>query len=144
MQAIVKLQNIAHCASKRRLGRPLSRAIEITIRAIFHCSLPAEARIHRTVRFHHGGLAVIVNKASVIGERCEISPHAVLGGKAPLSGAPRLEANVIVHTGAKLIGPIVIGKGAIIGANAVVLSDVPAGATVVGIPAKAIKIRHVN
>ncbi|NEQ17888.1 MAG: serine acetyltransferase, partial [Moorea sp. SIO3E2] len=55
--------------------------------------------------------------------------------------APILGKSVNVGAGAKIFGKVTIGNGANIGANAVVLSDVPAGATVVGIPAKVIKVR---
>ena len=51
---------------------------------------------------------------------------------------PTIEADVSIGTGAKLIGPVRVGAGATIGANAVVVDDVPAGATVVGVPARAV------
>lgn len=47
-----------------------------------------------------------------------------MGGKAPLVGAPHIERNVTVHAGARLIGPITIGEGCVVGANAVVVKDV--------------------
>jgi len=53
--------------------------------------------------------------------------------------APTIGSHVLIGCGAKLIGPITIGDGARIGANAVVLNDVPAGATVVGIPASVVR-----
>jgi len=60
----------------------------------------------------------------------------VLGGDK--LGVPRLGNDVYVGCGAKILGPVTIGDGAMIGANAVVLKDVPAGATAVGIPARII------
>jgi serine O-acetyltransferase len=59
-----------------------------------------------------------------------------IGLRAGNFAGPVLQENVNVGTGAKLIGPVTVGAGATIGANAVVLSDVPAGATVVGAPAR--------
>lgn len=56
-----------------------------------------------------------------------------------MNRAPIIGCDVLVGCGAKLIGPITVGDGARIGANAVVLGDVPAGATVVGVPAKVVK-----
>ena len=79
-----------------------------------------------------------------MGERCSISHGVtigVLGGHRP--GVPRLGNDVYVGAGAKILGPVTIGDGAIIGANAVVLKDVPAGATAVGVPAR-IKRKRAN
>lgn len=56
-----------------------------------------------------------------------------------MNRAPTIGSHVLIGCGAKLIGPITIGDGARIGANAVVLNDVPAGATVVGIPASVVR-----
>ncbi|WP_410054782.1 serine O-acetyltransferase [Olsenella uli] len=56
-----------------------------------------------------------------------------------MNRAPTIGTHVLIGCGAKLIGPIIIGDGARIGANAVVLNDVPAGATVVGIPASVVR-----
>ena len=64
------------------------------------------------------------------------SPRGYWGGKKP--GAPIIEDDVTIGAGAKIIGGIRVGKGATIGANAVVLNDVPPESTVVGIPAKII------
>jgi serine O-acetyltransferase len=86
------------------------------------------------VFFHHSGIGVVINGASVIEAGCEIGVGVVLGGRAPLAGAPYLEKNVIVHAGAKLIGPIRVGRGSVIAANAVVLTDVPPGSLVAGVP----------
>lgn len=139
MQALVRLQNVAHRCYPRPITRPVARVIEIAIRLVFQCYLPAAARVHPTVHFHHNGLAVLVNRLAEIGPGCQIGPQVVLGGRSPVKGAPCLHENVIVHSGAKLIGPITIGAGAVIGANAVVLCDVPAGATAVGVPARIIE-----
>jgi serine O-acetyltransferase len=67
-----------------------------------------------------------------------------LGGTSWNKGKrhPTLGRNVVVGAGAKLLGPIVVGDGAKVGSNAVVVKDVPPGATAVGIPAKIIEDRH--
>ena len=85
--------------------------------------------------FHHSGLGVVINNASVIEEGCEIGVHVVLGGRAPTVGAPHLERDVIVHAGAKIIGPIRIGRGSVVAANAVVLEDMPPHSLIAGVPA---------
>lgn len=77
---------------------------------------------------------VVVHADAVIGDDCMIMQQVTIGQLAD-GGAPRLGNRVYVGAGAKVLGPIVIGDGARIGANSVVLIDVPAGATAVGVPA---------
>jgi serine O-acetyltransferase len=70
-------------------------------------------------------------------------PWVTIGLKAGDFRGPTIGKRVNVGTGAKIIGPVKIGKGAMIGANAVVLTDVPAGATAVGVPARIVTRRDV-
>jgi serine O-acetyltransferase len=78
---------------------------------------------------------VVIHPDAQIGPNCLIFQQVTLGTTQG-GGAPRLAGHVDVGAGAKLFGPITIGEHALVGANAVVLRDVPAGATVVGIPAR--------
>ncbi len=119
----------------RRGWRRGARLIEGLVRLGFGASVPGRATIAPSVFFHHSGLGVVINPLSVIEERCEIGVHVVLGGRAPDIGAPHVEPGCILHAGAKLIGPIRIGRGSVIAANAVVLNDVPPGSRVAGVPA---------
>lgn len=77
--------------------------------------------------------------AEKIGENCTIISSVTIGLRNTWA-FPRIGSNVFIGAGARILGDIEIGDGAIIGANAVVIEDVPAGATVVGIPARVIKI----
>lgn len=138
-QLLVRLQNMSHRMTAHAWARPVARLIEILIRIVWSAYLPAEARIDASVHLGHNGLGVVVNKDSEIGPNCFLGVHVVLGGKAPLPGAPRLERNVSVHAGAKLIGAIVIGEGSVIGANAVVTEDIPAYSLALGVPARIVK-----
>jgi serine O-acetyltransferase len=79
---------------------------------------------------------VVLDGLVEVGRGTVISPFVTIGLRAGDVHGPILEAQVSVGTGAKLIGPVRVGTGATIGANAVVVSDVPAGATVVGAPAR--------
>lgn len=79
---------------------------------------------------------VIIHSDSVIGEGCMIMQQVTIGQLAE-PGAPIIGRNVYIGAGAKVLGAIRIGDGAAIGANAVVLCDVPAGHTALGIPAVA-------
>lgn len=84
------------------------------------------------------GMGVVIGETAEIGDNVTLYHGVTLGGTGKDSGKrhPTIENDVIIGTGAKVLGPIVIGKGAKIGANAVVLQNVPAGATAVGVRAK--------
>lgn len=133
MQAIMRLVLMSQRFHRAKL-RPLSRMTDGLVRLGFAASIPGRAQIARDVFFHHSGLGVVINPLSVIEGGCEIGVQVVLGGKAPIRGAPHLEPGVIVHAGAKIIGPVRIGRGSVIAANSVVLEDIPPGSLVAGVP----------
>jgi serine O-acetyltransferase len=86
------------------------------------------------------GMGVVIGSTAVVGDDVTLYHGVTLGGTSLQRGVkrhPTLGSNVIVGAGAHILGPITVHDGARIGANAVVLHDVPAGATMVGIPAKA-------
>ena len=93
------------------------------------------ARIGRRFFIDHG-MGVVIGETTEIGDDCTRYHGVTLGGTSWQKGKrhPTLEDNVIVGAGAKILGPVRMGEGARIGSNAVVLKDVPAGATVVGVP----------
>ena len=134
MQFLVRVHRLSRWLLLHRLKAP-SRVIDGLIRVLCAARIPAEAGIDPTVHFSHNALAVVVTKGAVIGPRCLIGMHVLLGSRWPQEGGPLLEEDVIVHAGAKIIGPVRIGRGSVIGANAVVLSDVPPFSLAVGVPA---------
>lgn len=89
------------------------------------------------------GMGVIIGETAVVGDRITIYHGTTLGGTGNEKGVkrhPTVGNNVIIGSGAKVLGNINIGSNSKIGANAVVLDDVPEGTTVVGVPAKVVKI----
>lgn len=93
------------------------------------------ARIGRRFFIDHG-MGIVIGETSEIGDDVSIYHGVTLGGTTWQKGKrhPTLEDNVVVGAGAKILGPITIGAGARIGCNAVVVKDIPMGATVVGVP----------
>lgn len=93
------------------------------------------ATIGRRFFIDHG-MGIVIGETSEIGDDCSIYHSVTLGGTTWQKGKrhPTLENNVVVGAGAKILGPITVGAGARIGCNAVVVKDVPMGATVVGVP----------
>jgi len=79
---------------------------------------------------------IVLHPQARVGPNCLLMQQVTLGMGGPIPGAPTLAAGVDVGAGAKVLGGVQVGAGAKIGANAVVLTDVPAGYTAVGIPAR--------
>ena len=95
------------------------------------------ATIGRRFFIDHG-MGVVIGETSVIGDDCTLYHGVTLGGTSWNKGKrhPTLSDKVVIGAGAKVLGPITLGEGARIGSNAVVVKDVPKGATAVGIPAR--------
>ncbi|WP_299730994.1 serine O-acetyltransferase [uncultured Endozoicomonas sp.] len=111
------------------------------------------ATIGRRFFIDHG-MGVVVGETAVIQDDVTIYHGVTLGGTSPNKGKghpsnqgkrhPTLAKGVVVGAGAKVLGPFVVGEGARIGSNAVVVREVPAGATVVGIPGRIVKKPEVS
>jgi serine O-acetyltransferase len=117
----------------------LPRLIYYFMRFVFTASVPYTATIGRNSSFNNWGMGVVIHRRAVIGENCEIAHHVTIGGRGGFQEVPVVGDNVFIGAGAKILGPIRIGDGATIGANAVVLHDVPAHSVAAGIPARIIK-----
>ncbi|TAN52593.1 MAG: serine O-acetyltransferase [Methylococcaceae bacterium] len=97
------------------------------------------AQIGRRFFIDHG-MGVVIGETAVIGDDCTLYHGVTLGGTSWRKGKrhPTVGNGVVIGAGAKVLGPISVGDGARIGSNSVVIKDVPAGATMVGIPAHAV------
>lgn len=127
---------IAHGLWRRGLVF-LPRLLSHTARLLTGIEIHPGARLGRRLFIDHGA-GVVVGETTEVGNDCVIYQGVTLGGVSLEKGKrhPTIEDHVVVGAGAKLLGPIVIGRGARVGANSVVVRDVPAGTTVVGIPAR--------
>jgi serine O-acetyltransferase len=117
----------------------LARFVNHVARLLTAVDIHPGAKIGQNFFIDHG--FVVIGETAEIGDNVTIYQGATLGGMNPTDGVggkrhPTIENDVIISLGAAVLGPITVGKGARIGANSVVLKDVAAGATMVGIPAR--------
>ena len=147
----VLLHRIAHffCVAKFDL---IARVISQFSRFLTGIEIHPKAKIGKNLFIDHG-MGVVIGETSEIKDDVTIYHMVTLGGIAPsinsndqrdLKRHPTLEDNVVVGSGAQVLGPVVVGKNAKIGANAVVTKDVPENAVMIGIPAKNINTKSVS
>ena len=119
----------------------LPRAIAYAARAVTGVEIHPAAVVGKSFFIDHGA-GVVVGETAVIGDSVTLYQGVTLGGTGFQRGKrhPTVGDNVTVGSGAKLLGPIDVGAGAKVGANTVVVEDVPPGATVVGNPGHPVRV----
>ena len=122
----------------------IARIISQFSRFLTGIEIHPKAKIGKNLFIDHG-MGVVIGETSEIGNNVTIYHNVTLGGISPSINSndqrntkrhPTLEDNVVIGSGAQILGPIIIKKNSLIGANAVVTKDVPENAVMIGIPAK--------
>lgn len=133
------MHRFSHRLWKMGLRWP-ARMISALSRLLTGVEIHPGAKIGRRFFIDHG-MGVVIGETAEIGDDCTLYHGVTLGGTSWSKGKrhPTLANNVVVGAGAKVLGPIVLAEGSRVGSNAVVVKDVPQGATVVGIPGRVIK-----
>ena len=128
----------------------VARIISQTIRFFTGIEIHPGAKIGKNLFIDHG-MGVVIGETSEIGNNVTIYHAVTLGGSSPSIDSerqrhekrhPTIGDDVVIGSGAQIIGPIKVGNNSRIAANAVVVKDVPDNATMVGIPAKAVKLEN--
>ena len=128
----------------------IARIISQTVRFFTGIEIHPGAKIGKHFFIDHG-MGVVIGETSEIGNNVTIYHAVTLGGSSPSIDSerqrhekrhPTIGNDVVIGSGAQIIGPIKVGDNSRIAANAVVVKDVPENATMVGIPAKAVKLEN--
>ena len=128
----------------------IARIISQTIRFFTGIEIHPGAKIGKNLFIDHG-MGVVIGETSEIGDNVTIYHNVTLGGISPSIDSerqrhekrhPTIGNDVVIGSGAQIIGPIKVGNNSRIAANAVVVKDVPENATMVGIPARAVKLEN--
>ena len=119
----------------------LARALSQIVRHATGIEIHPAAVLGEGILIDHG-TGVVIGETAIVGNGCTIYQGVTLGGTGKHTGKrhPTLGNNVTVGCGAKVLGPFTVGDNAKIAANAVVLSEIPAGATAVGVPARIVRL----
>jgi serine O-acetyltransferase len=134
----IQFHRLAHRLYNRKLFL-LARLVSHLGRFFTGIEIHPGAKVGERVFIDHG-MGVVIAETAIVGNDCTLYQGVTLGGTGKARGKrhPTLEQGVTVGVGAKILGDVVIGEGARIGGGAVVLRDVPANTTAVGIPARAV------
>jgi serine O-acetyltransferase len=139
MNAAVKMHRVAHRLHSVVLLRWASKLVYWTNKIATSSDIDPRAQLGADVFVPHA-TGVVIGATATVGDRTIIMPGVVIGSRNGRSDGERRHASigedVVIGAGAKILGPVTLGNGSKVGANAVVVEDVAAGVTVIGIPAR--------
>jgi serine O-acetyltransferase len=118
--------------------RAAQESVSLALRLVTRTSLAPDIQAGEGIVFVHA-LNVTIGPGVVLGERVEIMQDVTIAASYEGPQAPKIGNDVFIGAGATILGAVTIGDGAAIGANSLVVSDVPQGAFVIGVPAKTIR-----
>lgn len=134
----LSLYRVGHWCYRRRV--PLIPALMYrAIYLLYNAVIPMSAEIGEGSEFAYGGLGIVLHERCKIGRFCTVGHQVTIGGRSRRWGVPVIEDRCVIGAGAKILGPISIGQESVVGANAVVLDDVPPKTVVAGTPAKPVR-----
>lgn len=123
----------------KRRWKFLGEIISTIIFLLFNSIIPLECKIGKDTVFAYNGIGVVIHKNVSIGKRCVIGQNVTIGGVHSHPGIPSIGNRVYIGAGARILGPVIVGDDVIIGANSVVVKNIPPRCIVAGVPAKIIK-----
>jgi serine O-acetyltransferase len=101
--------------------------------------VPCQANLGKGCQLGHGGSGVVIHPKATLGENVMIAQQVTIVGRSTQQSVPTIGSDVYIGAGAKVLGPITVGDGCVIGANAVVIKSVPPRCVVAGVPARVIR-----
>jgi serine O-acetyltransferase len=137
-----QLHRFAHTLYRWRIP-VIPRLVSHFNRSVTGIEIHPGAQIGEGFFIDHG-MGVVIGETTIIGDDCTLYQGVTLGGTSHLRAKrhPTLGNNVVVGTGARIIGAVNIGDNVKVGAGSVVVTDIPANATVVGVPGRAVAVRN--
>jgi len=139
---LMGLHRVANWAWRHKIP-VLPKLIYVFNRVIFSIVLPPSANIGKNVILGYRGLGIVIHGRAIIEDGVTVGTGVVIGGRSGLERVPVIREGALLGTGCKILGPVVVGRYAKIGANAVVLEDVPDGGVAVGVPARLVRVDSV-
>lgn len=136
---VIKFYRVENWCYKHKL-EILAKSIYHIMQILFGCTIPYSATLEKGVNIAHFH-GIVIHHKSIVGGGTLLYQNCCLGGRNG-KGGPIIGKNCIIGTGACILGEIVVGDNVNIGANTVVLENIPDGCTVVGIPGKIIKRKN--
>lgn len=123
-----------------RRGVPLlPTLLEAFLFIVWNVRLPYQTQVGQGCTIAHGGVGIVVHPDAQIGRDVILCQQVTIGGTGTRQGAPVIGDGVYLGAGAKVLGPVEIGSHCIIGANAVVVHDIPSRCIAAGVPARIIR-----